>query len=105
MLSYSVSLFLLTLGNIWNIRVSLNNLEALPPVHFSPAELAVLLFCYSLQNLFSQFIDSISFLLFAGSQFYYYYHLDKKNIQVIKYEILSNPSNETTKTTLNICYL
>lgn len=90
----------MTLGNIWNIRVSPNNLEALPPVHFSPAELAVFLFCYSLQNLLSQFIDSIYFLLFAVSQLHYYFHLDKRNIQE-----LSNPSNETTKTTLNLCYL
>lgn len=71
MFSYSVSLFLLTLGNICNARVSLNNLEALPRTNFFPAELAILLFCFSLQNLFSQSIDSVHFLRFSVSPLHY----------------------------------
>lgn len=87
-----MNLFLLTLGNTCNFSVSLNNLEALPPIHFLPAELAVLLFYSSLKNLFSQFIDNVHFLLGSASQLHYLLPFRKK-----KTVDLFSPSNEATK--------
>lgn len=74
--------------------MSLNNLEALPPIHFLQAELAVLLFYSSLKNLFSQFIDNVHFLLGSASQLHYLLPFCKKKKTV---HDLFSPSNEATK--------
>lgn len=87
----SVNLFLLTLGNTCNLSVSLNNLEALPPIHFLLAELAVLLFYSSLKNLFSQFIHNVHFLLGQHLSFIIYYPFVKKTVHD-----RFSPSNEAT---------
>lgn len=71
----------------------MNNLEALPPIHFLLAELAVLFFCYSLENLFSQFTQSMHFLLFSATQLHYLLPSCQKKF----FHELSNPSNESAK--------
>ena len=82
--------------------MSLNNLEALPPIHFLQAELAVLLFYYSLKNLFSQFIDNVHFLLGSASQLHYLLPFCKKKKLFMTSLVLVM---KRQKTVLNLAYL
>lgn len=61
---------------------------------FLPAELAGLLFCYSLKNLFSQFIDSVHFLPFSASQFGYLLHPSPQDKLFIDFLILVKPATK-----------
>ena len=96
-----MNFFLLTLGNTCNLSVSLNNFEALPPIHFLPAELAVLLFYTSLKNLFSQFIDNVHFLLGSAFQLYYLLPFCKKKLFVTSLFLVI----KRQMTVLNLAYL
>ena len=83
--------------------MSLNNLEALPPIHFLPAELAVLLFYSSLKNLFSQFIDNVHFLLGSASQLHYLLPFYKKKKKLFMTSLVLVMKRQ--KTVLNLAYL